>query len=160
MMQEYILAVYGIGCVCVWNILKHVNTMVYVCMYVHFSLTYWISYYIFMYSLIFKLHFLKAQIVRYIVVFNFCFVILSNCFYWQLCRLGRHAPIQRVLRNGIMRISKVAASKVANEPLEEWFSLLGDSHMSTKLKVYAQVSSWMTAVLILLYCILTLDTSM
>lgn len=38
-----------------------------------------------------------------------------------------------------MRISKTAASKVANEPLEEWFSLLGDSHMSTKLKLYAQV---------------------
>lgn len=58
----------------------------------------------------------------------------------QLCRLGRHSPIQRVLRNGIMRISKTAASKVANEPLEEWFSLLGDSHMSTNLKLYAQVS--------------------
>nr|XP_045597034.1 mediator of RNA polymerase II transcription subunit 13-like isoform X2 [Procambarus clarkii] len=58
---------------------------------------------------------------------------------YELCRLGRHSPIQRVLRNGIMRISKTAASKVANEPLEEWFSLLGDSHMSTKLKVYAQV---------------------
>lgn len=58
---------------------------------------------------------------------------------YELCKLGRHAPIQRVLRNGIMRISKIAASKVANEPLEEWFSLLGDSHMSTKLKVYAQV---------------------
>ncbi|XP_050718287.1 mediator of RNA polymerase II transcription subunit 13-like isoform X1 [Eriocheir sinensis] len=58
---------------------------------------------------------------------------------YELCRLGRHSPIQRVLRNGIMRISKTAASKVANEPLEEWFSLLGDSHMSTKLKLYAQV---------------------
>ncbi|XP_066986645.1 mediator of RNA polymerase II transcription subunit 13 isoform X2 [Macrobrachium rosenbergii] len=58
---------------------------------------------------------------------------------YELCKLGRHAPIQRVLRNGIMRISKTAASKVANEPLEDWFSLLGDTHMSTKLKVYAQV---------------------
>lgn len=80
--------------------------------------------------------------------------MLSNYFYWQLCRLGRHAPIQRVLRNGIMRISKVAASKVANEPLEEWFSLLGDSHMSTKLKVYAQVRSLVTAVCIVIFCVI------
>lgn len=105
-----------------------------------------------MYSLIFKLHFLKTQLVRYIDVFNLKSVILNKCFYWQLCRLGRHAPIQRVLRNGIMRISKVAASKVANEPLEEWFSLLGDSHMSTKLKVYAQVRSLiMTVDFIVIY---------
>ncbi|ROT72136.1 Mediator of RNA polymerase II transcription subunit 13 [Penaeus vannamei] len=64
---------------------------------------------------------------------------------YELCKLGRHAPIQRVLRNGIMRISKTAASKVANEPLEEWFSLLGDSHVSTNLKVYAQVCRYWLA---------------
>ncbi|CAL4061099.1 unnamed protein product [Meganyctiphanes norvegica] len=58
---------------------------------------------------------------------------------YELCKLGRHAPIQRVLRNGIMRVSKNAASKVANEAFDEWFSLLGDSQMCTKLKVYAQV---------------------
>ena len=57
----------------------------------------------------------------------------------QLCRLGRHAPIQRVLRDGIMRVSKTAAAKVANESLDDWFTLLGDSQISTKLKFYSQV---------------------
>ena len=41
-----------------------------------------------------------------------------------------------------MRVSKMAASKVANEALDEWFSLLGDSQISTKLKFYSQVSKF------------------
>ena len=44
---------------------------------------------------------------------------------YELCRLGRHAPIKRVLRDGIMRVSKRAAGKVANEASDDWFTLLG-----------------------------------
>uniref|UniRef100_A0A6A7FQQ3 Mediator of RNA polymerase II transcription subunit 13 n=4 Tax=Hirondellea gigas TaxID=1518452 RepID=A0A6A7FQQ3_9CRUS len=58
---------------------------------------------------------------------------------YELCRLGRHAPIQRVLRDGIMRVGKTAAAKVANESLDDWFTMLGDSQISTKLKFYSQV---------------------
>ncbi|XP_047739393.1 mediator of RNA polymerase II transcription subunit 13-like isoform X2 [Hyalella azteca] len=58
---------------------------------------------------------------------------------YQMCRLGRHAPIQRVLVDGIMRVSKTAAAKVANESLDDWFTLLDDSQISTKLKFYSQV---------------------
>ncbi|RXG73010.1 Mediator of RNA polymerase II transcription subunit 13 [Armadillidium vulgare] len=54
---------------------------------------------------------------------------------YELCRLGRHAPIRRVLRDGIMRVSKRAAGKVANEALDDWFTLLGDSQVFTKLRI-------------------------
>lgn len=64
---------------------------------------------------------------------------LKKNFLIQLCRLGRHAPIRRVLRDGIMRVSKRAAGKVANEALDDWFTLLGDSQVFTKLRMYSQV---------------------
>ena len=59
---------------------------------------------------------------------------------YELCKLGRHAPIQRVLRDGIMRVGKTAHAKVASESLDDWFSQLGDSHMALKLKFYSQVN--------------------
>ncbi|XP_014240238.1 mediator of RNA polymerase II transcription subunit 13 isoform X2 [Cimex lectularius] len=58
---------------------------------------------------------------------------------YEVCRLGRHCPITKVLRDGILRVGKSAALKLAKEPLDDWFSLLGDNNVSNMLKLYAQV---------------------
>ncbi|KAK7490637.1 hypothetical protein BaRGS_00018054 [Batillaria attramentaria] len=58
---------------------------------------------------------------------------------YELCRLGRHVPINKPLRDGILRIGKNSAQKVAQEPVEDWFNLIGDTPMAAKLKLYAQV---------------------
>ncbi|XP_066998213.1 mediator of RNA polymerase II transcription subunit 13 isoform X2 [Anabrus simplex] len=58
---------------------------------------------------------------------------------YEVCRLGRHCPITKVLRDGILRVGKTAALKLAKEPIDEWFSLLGDNPTTTMLKLYAQV---------------------
>lgn len=53
--------------------------------------------------------------------------------------LGKHRPITKVLRDGIMRVGKVAASKVAEEPISNWFNLLENSDIANKLKIYARI---------------------
>ncbi|KAK7874246.1 hypothetical protein R5R35_006284 [Gryllus longicercus] len=58
---------------------------------------------------------------------------------YEVCRLGRHCPITKVLRDGILRVGKTAAAKLAKEPVDEWFSLLGDSPTNNMLRLYAQV---------------------
>ena len=45
-----------------------------------------------------------------------------------------------MLRDGILRVGKTAKMKIGNEPVEEWFTLLGDGETSDMLKLYAQVS--------------------
>lgn len=44
---------------------------------------------------------------------------------YELCRLGRHCPISKVLRDGIMRVGKSAAQKVQDEQVDEWFKSIG-----------------------------------
>ncbi|XP_060523412.1 mediator of RNA polymerase II transcription subunit 13 isoform X2 [Cylas formicarius] len=58
---------------------------------------------------------------------------------YEICKLGRHSPITKVLRDGILRVGKKAKEKIGNEPVEEWFTLLGDGETSDMLKLYAQV---------------------
>ncbi|XP_046361472.2 mediator of RNA polymerase II transcription subunit 13-like isoform X2 [Haliotis rufescens] len=58
---------------------------------------------------------------------------------YELCRLGRHCPISKVLRDGIMRVGKSAAQKVQDEQVDEWFKSIGESPLAAKLKLYAQV---------------------
>ncbi|XP_066252253.1 mediator of RNA polymerase II transcription subunit 13 isoform X2 [Euwallacea similis] len=58
---------------------------------------------------------------------------------YEICKLGRHSPITKVLRDGILRVGKTAKNKIGNEPVEEWFSLLGEGEASDMLKLYAQV---------------------
>ncbi|BES95592.1 Mediator of RNA polymerase II transcription subunit [Nesidiocoris tenuis] len=58
---------------------------------------------------------------------------------YELCRLGKHCPITKVLRDGILRVGKTAAQKLAKEPMDEWFSLLNDNVPNDMLKLYAQV---------------------
>ncbi|CAL1281519.1 unnamed protein product [Larinioides sclopetarius] len=61
-----------------------------------------------------------------------------SCTYESL-NLGKHRPITKVLRDGIMRVGKTAASKVAEEPVSDWFNTIGDGPISNKLKLYARV---------------------
>ncbi|KAK9883147.1 hypothetical protein WA026_001345 [Henosepilachna vigintioctopunctata] len=58
---------------------------------------------------------------------------------YEMCKLGRHSPITKVLRDGILRVGKTAKTKIGNEAVEEWFSMLGDSETTDMLKLYAQV---------------------
>ncbi|KAG8224142.1 hypothetical protein J437_LFUL005476 [Ladona fulva] len=58
---------------------------------------------------------------------------------YEVCRLGRHCPITKVLRDGILRVGKTAALKLAKEPVDDWFNLLGENYTSNMLKLYAQV---------------------
>lgn len=60
---------------------------------------------------------------------------------YEVCRLGRHSPITKVLRDGILRVGKNAKTKLANEPIEDWFTMLGESDTTDMIKLYAQVSS-------------------
>lgn len=58
---------------------------------------------------------------------------------YEMCRLGRHSPITKVLRDGILRVGKTAKTKLSSEPVDEWFTLLGEGETSDMLKLYAQV---------------------
>lgn len=52
---------------------------------------------------------------------------------YELCRLGRHVPIAKPLRDGILRIGKNAAQKVSQEPVEDWFNLIGKKNLESLL---------------------------
>ena len=77
----------------------------------------------------------KQQDVAYIVVAPDNEYILSatQVFFkelstvYELCRLGKHCPISKDLRDGIIRISKKAASKLSEEPVNEWFTFIGEN---------------------------------
>jgi hypothetical protein len=56
---------------------------------------------------------------------------------YQMLRLGRHRPIARLLIDGVMRVGK-ATKKLADEPVDDWFSCLGNTSLAAKLKMYAQ----------------------
>lgn len=59
---------------------------------------------------------------------------------YEMCRFGRHVPYKG-LRDGILRVGKSAAAKLANEghPVDEWFSNIGDSPIASLLRLYAKV---------------------
>ncbi|XP_013416581.1 mediator of RNA polymerase II transcription subunit 13-like isoform X2 [Lingula anatina] len=89
----------------------------------------------------------KPRDIAYVVVApenDFVLNYVRNFFkdlstMYELCRLGRHSPIDKVLRDGIMRVGKTAARKLAEEPVDAWFTQIGDSVVASKLKLYAQV---------------------
>jgi mediator of RNA polymerase II transcription subunit 13 len=70
-------------------------------------------------------------------------VLFSNCGLWsQMCRLGQHKPICKVLRDGIMHVGKTAAQRLADELVSEWLNQPWSSEESdnhSRLKLYAQV---------------------
>ena len=44
---------------------------------------------------------------------------------YETCRLGRHCAISKPLRDGVLRVGKQAAAKLMDEPVEDWFNLIG-----------------------------------
>lgn len=56
----------------------------------------------------------------------------------QICRLGRHTPISKQLRDGILRVGKSTAQKLAKQATDDWFKLLGENHIGELLRLYAQ----------------------
>lgn len=75
----------------------------------------------------------KQRDVAYIVVApdnDFILTQLLGFFkelstIYELLKLGRHCPISKTLRDGIMRVGKKAAQKVADKPVDDWFTFLG-----------------------------------
>lgn len=67
---------------------------------------------------------------------------ICSSLSWQMCRLGQHKPICKVLRDGIMRVGKSVAQKLTDELVSEWFSQpwgSEDCDNHSRLKLYAQV---------------------
>ncbi|XP_066596176.1 mediator of RNA polymerase II transcription subunit 13 isoform X2 [Prorops nasuta] len=58
---------------------------------------------------------------------------------YEICRLGRHTPISKALRDGILRVGKTAAQKLTKQPIDDWFKLLGENQLGELLRLYAQV---------------------
>lgn len=48
-------------------------------------------------------------------------------------------PISKTLRDGIIRVGKSTVQKLAKQPIDDWFKLLGENHISELLRLYAQV---------------------
>lgn len=55
---------------------------------------------------------------------------------YEQCRLGRHAPVARISKDGIYRVP--CGSRT--EPLDEWFRALPENTSTEILKSYSQVS--------------------
>ncbi len=62
---------------------------------------------------------------------------LSNIY--ELCRLGRHVPYEKMVRDGILKVGKLAANKISNSETQRWFDLIGDFPTAALLKLYSQV---------------------
>ncbi|KAG7209053.1 hypothetical protein KM043_015211 [Ampulex compressa] len=58
---------------------------------------------------------------------------------YEICRLGRHTPISKTLRDGILRVGKSTAQKLAKQPIDDWFKLLGENQLGELLRLYVQV---------------------
>ncbi|KFD55684.1 hypothetical protein M513_03432 [Trichuris suis] len=63
---------------------------------------------------------------------------------YEAMRLGRHCPITRVLKDGIMRVGKTHAKQLNQKPVDSWFDQFESSAdlsrtIGSKLKLYAQV---------------------
>ncbi|KAG6796514.1 mediator of RNA polymerase II transcription subunit 13 isoform X1 [Apis mellifera caucasica] len=58
---------------------------------------------------------------------------------YEICRLGRHTPISKALRDGILRVGKSSVQKQIKQPIDDWFKLLGENQLGELLRLYAQV---------------------
>ncbi len=56
-----------------------------------------------------------------------------------MCKLGRHSPVTKKLRDGIISVGRKEATKLLNESIDDWFNCLGDSPLACHLRLYAQV---------------------
>ncbi|XP_015784141.1 mediator of RNA polymerase II transcription subunit 13 isoform X2 [Tetranychus urticae] len=64
---------------------------------------------------------------------------------YEMLRLGRHCPIAKVMRDGIMRVGKTVAKNIANEPIDDWFNQIGDGSVASKIKLYARACRYYVA---------------
>ncbi|XP_046744733.1 mediator of RNA polymerase II transcription subunit 13-like isoform X2 [Diprion similis] len=64
---------------------------------------------------------------------------------YEICRLGRHTPISKVVRDGILRVGKVTTQKLTKQPIDEWFKLLGENQIGELLRLYAHVCNYRLA---------------
>ncbi|KAG8036149.1 hypothetical protein G9C98_004729 [Cotesia typhae] len=61
---------------------------------------------------------------------------------YEICQLGKHTPITKACRDGIIRVGKSSSQKWSKQPLiDDWFKLLGDNQLGEQLRLYAQVCS-------------------
>lgn len=44
---------------------------------------------------------------------------------YEQCRMGEHKPLTEKLRDGVLRIGKTNAERVASEPVDDWFRDIG-----------------------------------
>jgi hypothetical protein len=58
---------------------------------------------------------------------------------YEVCQLGRHCPISKTLRNGILKVGQNSAEKLNNDPIDEWFTMLPNIPTAATLRLYAQV---------------------
>ncbi|XP_076277174.1 mediator complex subunit skuld isoform X1 [Lasioglossum baleicum] len=85
--------------------------------------------------------------VAYVVVApdNDCVVNKVKSFFrelsttYEICRLGRHTPISKALRDGILRVGKSSVQKQTKLQIDDWFKLLGENQLGELLRLYAQV---------------------
>lgn len=57
---------------------------------------------------------------------------------YEMLRLGKHSPITKVLREGILRVGINNYKRVAEEPIDDWFNQIGGD-IGPKIKMYAQI---------------------
>ncbi|XP_054167934.1 mediator of RNA polymerase II transcription subunit 13-like [Oppia nitens] len=57
---------------------------------------------------------------------------------YEMLRLGKHCPISKVLRDGILRVGTRTARMIGEEPIDEWFNQIGEGNIASKLRMYAQ----------------------
>ena len=80
-----------------------------------------------------------------------CFLIFQ---YFQSLKLGRHTPITKALREGILKVGAKRAGKLENETEhDEWFSSIGDAPMAELLRLYSKVSICLTKIESFLQCL-------
>jgi mediator of RNA polymerase II transcription subunit 13 len=72
---------------------------------------------------------------------------------YEHCRLGCHRPVSDKLRDGIMRVGRTNAQKVADEPLDDWFRDIGsllvncDSSLVIDIKIALHITKVNNSVL-------------
>eukprot|EP00794_Sanderia_malayensis_P013792 gene13792-15235_t len=87
--------------------------------------------------------------VAYVVVAPDSDLVLENTkqFFKELSgiyesmNLGKHCPITRVLREGIIRVGQKVMQILSNEPVDEWFSQ-DDTPENARMKLIAQVCKY------------------
>ena len=48
---------------------------------------------------------------------------LTKCFLdYQTCHLGKHVPITKDLRSGILRVGQKTVQRLSKETVDEWFN--------------------------------------